>query len=262
MKLAWLLVAALVAGAPAEAGYVVLLGMTEGPDPLPTVAWQPVAGGASTDGRPDIALDPRTGYPLVVWATLRGNVYDIAFSEWSGSAWRATQFVAASARNELDPRVFVEGTGKVWVTWWEEAAQRVLVAWRTPGFAAWSAPLTVTSGPQRGRRPSVAVFQSELWLAYERSAGSGQEIVTARRQGSGPFRTAVAKTIARAAPLDVELHTEAGWLWIDWRHTDATFGWAVWNGEAWGPTQTLSWNDFSWQGVQQAQSAIRELVLH
>ena len=63
---------------------VLILGITEGPDPIPQVLWEPVRevdpilflnpdGAPRGDGRPDIAFAPDTGWPHVVWSYNAGG---------------------------------------------------------------------------------------------------------------------------------------------------------------------------------------------
>ena len=75
---------------------MIILGVIEGPDPIPQVIWEPVRdidpdlvlnadGALRGDGRPDVAMDPETGWPHVVWAYFTGPDFDIVHS-YAGTA--------------------------------------------------------------------------------------------------------------------------------------------------------------------------------
>ena len=68
-----------VSANPSPSGVsMMILGIIEGPDPIPQILWEPVRdvdpnlylnpeGAARGDGRPAVATDPVTGWPHVVW---------------------------------------------------------------------------------------------------------------------------------------------------------------------------------------------------
>ena len=102
------------------------------PDPIGSFGWQQtrvipaerilnVSGADRGDGRPDITF-LADGKSAVTWAYWAGTDFDIAYSEWEGSAWTPVEFLTASTNDELDPRVFVESDGTVHVTWWTAGA--------------------------------------------------------------------------------------------------------------------------------------------
>ena len=151
---------------------------------------------------------------MAVWAYNAGGDFDIAFSEWDGTEWTATDFLTASTDDERDPRLFVEPDGTVHVVWWAPGpSERVCLATRETGSSTWGLPVEVTSGTENGRRPSVTVFNGELSVAYERGSatpGMVQDVVIATRQPGRGFVFETIGATARTEALDVVLHAEQG----------------------------------------------------
>jgi hypothetical protein len=248
---------------------VVILGVIEGPDPIPQVIWSPVGGtppalvlnpdGALRgDGRPDVAIDPITQWPHVVWAWRRGAQHDIAYSRWDGSGWTAPSFLTGGLADEIDPRVFVDANA-VHVVWWEPASKAIRLTLR-PRTGSWG--LTETVVGHTGMRPSVATWGGTLLVASEKaSALGGKTIHLSTRLAPNAFSTVALWATPESQPLDVVLHVEQGTLWADWRQSATKFAYAVHGGWAWTPPAPVSWPDPSWLGFAQARLVIRGLVL-
>jgi hypothetical protein len=200
--------------------------ITEGPDPIPHAPTGSdsdcgVPGADDTgrdDGRPDLVVDPTTGGPIVVWAYDAVIDHDIAVGEWTGDDCRLSLgFLTSSLVDELDPRVFVDRDGTAYVVWWEAGLpERVLLSYRLAGSRYWEFPSEIATG---GRRPAVVVHNGQLLVAYERDAADGQEIVLAVPGESG-YDLEVVATTTRSAGLDVVMHSAAGRLWVEWKHSD------------------------------------------
>ena len=252
--------------------YCLIVGITEGPDPIPHSMWDPIleqpvdetlnpGGLARGDGRPDINVDPTNGWPRAVWAYNAGNDFDIALSEWMGQAWRhEPEFLTASTIDEVDPRIFIDDEASLYVVWWEdEAVKRVVLTTRPVGASEWTDSVVVA---EPGRRPSVAVHAGELIVAYERDSPSGgQQVVYATEDGSGGFQAKVIAETARTEPLDIVLHSVGGRLWMEWKHGDFLFAHSEWSGGAWIAPETKPWTDRSWLGQEMVRRLIRSDLL-
>ena len=251
---------------------VIVLGVTEGPDPFGM--WAPVrqiaperilnpTGAARGDGRPDIA-DGSSKVPIVTWAYRTGTDYDIAVSTWIGQQWSEPQFLSQSTNDELDPRIHVGPDGSVHVVWWQKQTGKVFLATRLPDSDVWLEPQVVTPDGGIGRYPSVAVWHGNLVLAYERDAnasGSWKDIMVARRDGEGGFTHEVAVRYPFAGATGAMIHSFAGILWLDWRSGAEEYSYARSWGSSWGTAVTLEWTDFTWTGIEQIHLLIRnELV--
>ncbi len=256
---------------------LIIESITDGPDPIgiwiqyrsiPTNRVLNPGGAARGDGRPDIAYpeivddpDP-VGRPAAVWAYNTGIDHDIAFSEWSGESWGVTEFLTADTEDDVDPRIFAGPDGDLHAVWWKaDVVERVYWSTRPADDWSWTPPVEVVSG---GRRPSVAVFEGTLRIAYERDsvvAGMAQDVVVLRREPSGSFTEEFVASTTRVAPLDAVLHATAVKLWLDWKHTGQVFGCAERGPAAWGGVAFVSWPDPSWLGVEEVRKVVQRLVL-
>jgi hypothetical protein len=248
---------------------VLILGIIEGPDPIPQVLWAPVReiepwrilnadGAGRGDGRPDATVDPTSGGPIVVWAYNHGTDNDIAWSEWDRQGWTATEFLTSTAVNQLDPRVYVDEAGAQ-VVWWEEGTEQVWLARRRPG-AAWDLPELVADHP--GQRPSVVVWNGQVLVSTEKDNGpAGKTILLSKRQGPGEYTTEHIQAAPAGGPLDAILHTENGVLWIDWRHSAAAFAYSVYVDGVWTEPVILPWVSNSWLENEEVRQCIRHLVM-
>lgn len=257
---------------PVGGGFLIL-GITEDSDPIGVAAWQPFReipaerilnpdGYLRGDGTPDIARKPMNGWPIAVWAYNAGGDHDIAFAEWTGMAWSATEFLTAGTDDDLDPRVFVESDGTVRVVWWTDGTvDRVFLATRHPGSSLWDMPVEVVAG---GRRPSVAVLEGVLRVAYERDStvpGMTQDVVVVLQEFSGTFTEELVASTDRTDRLDPALHAMQGQLWLDWKQGPGIFGCAEFSQSGWGVVEEPPWLSPSWVGVEETRKAIQRQVL-
>lgn len=225
-------------------------------------------GDTRGDGRPDIAYKvsgepgPTGSWPVVVWAYKAGADHDVAIAEWTGTAWSAIVFLTAGIEDDLDPRAFVEADGTAHVVWWtDDELDRVVLATRSAATGLWSAPIEVIAG---GRRPSVAVLDGVLRVAFERDsvvAGMQQEVVVLRREPAGSFGEESVATTARSEPLDAMLHVSGGTLWLDWMHGEGVFGSVEYGPSGWGAVAEPPWSAPTWVGVEETRRAIEIQVL-
>jgi len=236
-----------------------ILGIIENPDPIPQCHWIPLTAepdspdtrqtGYRDDGRPMFGFDRHTQKALLTWAYDAGGDHDIALSEWHKKDWRRRiKFVTSSTADEVDPRIHVDANNDLYLTWWEnDPGSRVMAVKRSGN--SWGMPVQVGTG----RRPSVAVWEGGLVVAYERdrARGRGQEIVFAHHSldtiGSFIPPTVVAAT-TRTGPLDPIIHVRDGLMWIDWKNGDESIAVSVYQGDAWHIRTTMAWTDPSWVG--------------
>ncbi len=253
--------------------YVVVVGVIEDPDPIPRLIWEPVrdippslvlnASGANReDGRPDGVVDPTSGRPVVIWAWATGADHDIALAEWNGSSWANPSYLTSGVADDVDPRITAAPDGTLWAAWWAGGSTpTVSLASRAPGQSVWSVPTVAAFPGGPGRRPSPAVWQGALLVAFERTSGSTQSVIVATRGSSQSFSEQVVVSTTRTAPLDPVLHVAAGRLWVDWKHAPGTIAWSEFAGGSWGPVQTVPWTDPSFFGEHDARWAVRQAVM-
>src|SRR5262245_38229406 len=70
------------------------------------------------DGKPDVAINPLTGQPRVVWAMREDGDFDIVSSEFDGVSWsEPVKIRAAAGIADLDPKIAFRRDGIAVVTW-------------------------------------------------------------------------------------------------------------------------------------------------
>lgn len=231
-------------------GILVMGSITEDPDPIGIAAWQvfrPLpqnqilnpSGYLRGDGTPDIARKTN-GWPIAVWSYNAGGDHDIAISEWDGEEWGIVEFLTTGTDDDLEPRVFVEDDGTAHVVWWTDgAADRVFLATRHPASSLWELPVEVVTG---GRRPSVAVFDGVLRVAYERDStvpGMAQDVIVVRHEPGDSFIEEFTASTNRGDRLDPVLHALQGQLWLDWKQASEVFGCTEYGVSGWGRSSRL-----------------------
>jgi len=203
----------------------------------------------------------------VTWAYRAGTDFDIAVSEWRGSAWSEPQFLTHETTNELDPEVFIDDDGTAHVVWWVQETDQVFVSTRQINSNIWGTPVQVTPEGTSGQYPSVVVWKGFLHVSYERATGlldlGPKELVVMRRQGpNGAFRQRIIANISRQRPLEAQLHSHSGVLWADWLHSNSELGYSTGWVANWDRVRTTEWLDSSWVGIEDGRARIRSLVLN
>ncbi len=205
-------------------------------------------GDANGDGPAAWAIDPSTGNPVVAWAWWDGADHEIVLSRWTGSRWSSRELVTDNDLDDVDPAIAVAADGTVRVTWW-----RVENGHRT----VWYEDLSLRDGtaeevtplPRAGSWPSVALFAGDAKVAFQREEAGVREVRVATRS-EGWSEELVAST-SYAGPagdgdIDVQVHADAGHLWVDWVDSEGRLAWSEWNpaAGAWGPVrhESYSWD--------------------
>ena len=99
-------------------------------------------------------------------------------------------------------------------------------------------------------------------MAYERDAKFGlRHVVVASELKGGEFAERIVATSDHNQPLGVELHIDAGRLWLDWRQSGLEIGYAEWVDGGWSEMTTVPLSNRSWAGEQQVRRSIRDLLL-
>lgn len=256
-------------------------GLIEGPDPIGYIdcIGDPKEKGASRDskskktdpilppgqlhsahGRPDFGSNAKTGQPFMVWADRNSRERDIAFASWTDTGWGRVEYVTSSLSDELDPRAFAAADGSVHVAWWtDDVTPQIYVARRDPSFEGWSDGRQVASGASR---PTVAIVNDRIWVAYERDSKFGlRYVVVASELPDGGFAERIVATSDHKGALGVEIHIDAGRLWLDWKQSRQELGYAEWFDGNWSEVTTVPWDNRSWAGEQEARRSIRDLLL-
>lgn len=103
--------------------------------------------------RPDVAFDGAGNAQLVWEASVGGNANILGARRLVGQAWSTPTTVAASADDELEPRLAVDHVGNAVAIWDHhdaEGASRVEGTYRLAANTTWEAPKYVTPADQSG----------------------------------------------------------------------------------------------------------------
>jgi hypothetical protein len=246
-------------GDDAECALLILLGITEEPDPI---FWESFDaselqdlnpdGEARGDGPPDFAIDASNAVPVAVWSYNLGTTSEIAFAEWSDQGWTATELLTADAVQDMSPFVTADPNGHLRVVWCRMVAgvETVWMIQREPGSDEWTDAQQITAS---GQRPSVVMVGMAVMIAYEREAAEGGSEVVLHTRGKGVTpKTQVIATTTREDRLDVEMHESHGSIWIDWKQSETQFGYVKYSADGeWGAEPVfVPWTDPSWVGVE------------
>lgn len=218
--------------------FVLLLGITEEPDPI-TMTLDEVRSGSSRESQAESGyqdLQPQVatggGITVVVWADTESGSGDIVFSEWRPDGWHET-YLTLGGGDERDPRVDIADNGTIYVVWWErDEPRQVRVARRDPLTLTWDMPPEFDG--LFGSRPAVVAVDDEVLVGYERRVWSGgQEVVVHRVDEAGATSETVLAQTSRESPLLIELHDSVR-TFIDWIHSDGYFGYSEYDDARWG----------------------------
>jgi hypothetical protein len=179
--------------------------------------------------------------------------------------------VSASSADERDPRVFFQPNGAAWIAWWEDGPNdSVWVSKRTPAQSSWGAAIPITGNGVDGRRPSAAVWEGHLYVAYETSsvaADMEQDIVVVQGDADvavagGNLVTHIVASTEQVGPTDPILHVENGILWVDWKqsNTEACYSVAL-PGGSWSVPDITTISEPTWVGEEATRRQIRGAVL-
>jgi hypothetical protein len=258
---------------------VSLAAIGEDADPIPRteIRWQPYRTISSTeilnstgdvreDGSPDIFYHQTNNRPYVVWAYDNGPDHDIALSHWADTGWSDVQFLTFDAEDEIDPRLFIGPGDETYVVWSVDGPDpRVMMTSRTTNLTAWEIPVRVSPPGEVVGRPTVAVHDGVVRVAYERTPATdptgSRELVVRRFDADRGFLVEHVVSVPRADRLDPLLHVEAGRLWMDWKHTANRFGSAELVNANWTAPTQYGWSDPSWVGAESMRKIIRRNLL-
>jgi hypothetical protein len=244
--------------------YVLVLGMTQEPDPITSAIWHQLLpesdplnpeGWVRLDGPPSIQLSLNGHNPVVVWAYNNGIESDIAFSSWDGIQWAEIEFLTSSTNNELDPRLYLSDNGDYHVAYWVEETEEIYVISRSAGSQFWDTPELITSA---GRHPSIIFDKDVRLIAYERDGATGGQEIVVNRWDDGVTTEQVIATTAYTGTLNLILHGNMNRIWLDWIHEEDLLGYTQYFEGSWGVSpRHVPWLDHSWIGAEDARRAVQ-----
>jgi hypothetical protein len=157
--------------------------------------------------------------------------------------------VAGSTADELDPSVVIDpASGEVHVAYWiADGAPRVVRRVAPADLSSWSVEVPVSQPGEIACRPSMALVEGTLRVAYEvHDYGYGtvpRRIVLAEEAPpGGPVYESL--TITQfSGPAWPQIHSQGGVVWVDWIDAEGEACWLRKISSApWDPEQIESFS--------------------
>jgi len=117
-------------------------------------------GDATGDLWPSICESPNAPYyPVVVWSRFSGVDYDLAWSRWTGDAWRAVEWLFGTfeSGDDLDPDVIIDSSGRPYVVWWREEIGGGRVYASAQLVNRWTEPFLISDPQVDSRYPTIVL---------------------------------------------------------------------------------------------------------
>src|SRR5262249_31108237 len=124
-------------------------------------------GEANGDGEPSILAEPALGWYAAAWSRSSTSGFDVVVSRFVSGAWTTPQVGVDEAANALDPQLVVDAAGVVHLFYWHDGGSPQVLEARSTDLQTWSAPTVVSQPGEVACRPSGAVYQGVLRVAYE-----------------------------------------------------------------------------------------------
>jgi len=176
-----------------------------------------------------VAVNPATGTAEAVW-TDQGEGQtsaDVLHATFTGSSWSAST-VVSSAGKEASSAVLVFDEGGGTKVAWESASDEIYLSIRADLDGSWSDGILMSENAEAGTAPSAAAHGSDVVVSYEAITETGARLVKVSKgdPGGSVERTLVAST-SRTDPLVTKVHSEGGYLWVDWIDSDSALGYST-----------------------------------
>lgn len=202
-------------------------------------------GDARADGWPSFA-QRADGLPSVAYATA-GDAGDVWLAWHDGTNWQSARNVSDRAGADFAPSVVLDGWNNRFIAWNNTRGSRVsvmLAGVRNDGTDQ-TGVLELTARQRDGRKPSLAAFGDDVYVAYEDQANGNDDVPyiaidrvmpdrdpdrslhcsgenTPDLSRSATIRTALTDRALHGEPL---VNVEDGELWITWIDSRTRVGW-------------------------------------
>lgn len=191
------------------------------------------------DGMPEIAFDPRTGFPQVVWARRSEQGSEIVFAHWDGERWTSpaaegSRLVATDLPFSRDaalrlspapgewssPRLLIGSNGMTRVVWSGVESSAPSVWYHDLSLATGDRgdPIRLHDASLPTSSPSLAVGFDRIFIGVEQEEAGLRLVVviqadegdTVTQRDSEPFRRRVVSISLAVGRIDLELKIEGG----------------------------------------------------
>jgi hypothetical protein len=208
--------------------------------------------------------NPLNNHTEIVDMIRVGEQWEIRHTIDDGTTKPVALKITNDPADDRRPRIAISPAGDSWVCWYRELAtgDRVLCRKRDYASGSWSAELLVSEPDESGRLPVVVHDGTRAWVAFEDDAGSGKSIVVnsiidvpdpiggCHEVGWTSF----------AGDREVELHFEAGRVWLTWIHSGTQVKWTRYSTATGEWEQALMLPYLPWL-LDEVRESIRSIVL-
>ena len=235
-------------GSATAPNLIYIFGKQDDPDPWPSfglVRQTPLAyvlnpnGDLHGDKSPDLIFKLGSA-PAVTWSYWDGTDFEIAYSEWNGSAWTAPVMLTENAVDDLNPKIALDTGGRPIITWWRAGSEPAVFSIRRTSGSVWEAESQVSQAGEAARTPAIAVPpDGHPRYGYEIKSGSTRQVVVSRDNrvqpedppGTTPEIVATTPYTGDTNPI---VETRGSRTWVTWVHSATQVGWSELVNGAWG----------------------------
>ncbi len=186
-------------------------------------------------------VNPNTGLTERVWQAHDGADYEVYWNVRTNGQWGTPVRLSDNTIDDTCPRLAFdsEGTRVVWKA--GESTPTVVHRGRDYTHGWQSSSTTVSSGTRSATVPWVSVHGGETWVAWLEVDSSGTYIMAGGSNGPEPwpfgFSVYSIGTTSFSGAVSVELHSDAGHMWVVWIDSTTQLGYSEFNGTSWGGVQ-------------------------
>ena len=119
-------------------------------------------------------------HPWVVWSRHNGNDYDLVWSRWEQSTWKAVDWIHPETPpgDDLDANLAFDSTGRPYVVWWTVGPDGGQVYLSLFLATQWATAYGVSADGVDARYPVVHVGEDgEIHVEYETDEGTVSQLV-------------------------------------------------------------------------------------
>jgi hypothetical protein len=218
---------------------------------------------AQASDPPASRLNPRTGHVETVDTVRDGDHDEVRHTVDDGSSKPESELITSSTDDDRHPRIAISSSGDAWVVWYRDSTIRLVLARKhSHDTGTWSSERLLSDATEPSSFPVVAHDGIRAWVAFEIDDGADTGIaVNAIVDEPDPLslRTLIATT-SHGPDRDLQLHHDAGNLWVSWIDSTTEIGWSEFD-HVLGEWSAVERESYVADTVDEARTRIRNAVL-